>query len=171
MNMYSKVFELHSELLKALAHPKRLEILHLLRDQELTVTEIQQMLDLPQANLSQQLAVLRQAQVVKSRRDGKEIFYSLKDLKFVQASDLVREILIEQHKGTELEDELSYKMSEWLPIVHDPICNMRLSPKTAAFAKKFKGKEYFFCASGCLGEFERSIKEQVSSIKGENEKR
>ncbi|MCC6710776.1 MAG: helix-turn-helix domain-containing protein, partial [Candidatus Pacebacteria bacterium] len=47
--MYSEVFELHAQLLKALAHPKRLEIIHLIRDQELSVSDIHQMLDLPQA--------------------------------------------------------------------------------------------------------------------------
>ena len=56
--MYSQIFELHAHLLKAIAHPRRLEIIHLLRDQELPVGDIHTMLDLPQANISQHLMVL-----------------------------------------------------------------------------------------------------------------
>ena len=53
--MYHQIFAYHTKLLKAMSHPKRLEIIHLLRDQALTVSEIQSMLDLPQpilANIS-----------------------------------------------------------------------------------------------------------------------
>jgi ArsR family transcriptional regulator len=67
--MYAQLFELHANLLKALSHPRRLEIIHLLRDQELPVTDIYTMLDLPQANISQHLMVLRDAQVVHARRE------------------------------------------------------------------------------------------------------
>ena len=75
--MYHIIFRLHTQLLKALANEKRLEIIHLLRDQELTVSEIQTMLDLEQANLSQHLMVLRKLEVVTTRKDGKEIYYKL----------------------------------------------------------------------------------------------
>ena len=60
-NMYSELFRLQANLLKVLAQPKRLEIIHLLRDQRLNVTEIYSMLDLPQANVSQHLLALRAA--------------------------------------------------------------------------------------------------------------
>ncbi len=95
--MYHQVFKLHSDLLKALSHPKRLEIVHLLRDQELSVSQIQTMLDLPQANLSQHLMVLREVQVVEFRREGKEIYYQLTHKNFIKASDLLREVLIDRY--------------------------------------------------------------------------
>ena len=153
--MYQKVFELHSELLKAMSHPKRLEIIHLLRDQELSVWAIQEMLDLPQANLSQHLMVLRSAGVVENRRDGKEVFYSLAHRNFMEASDLLREVLVEKYKDTELEDEFAVKMAELVPIVHDPVCGMRVSPKTAGFGLGYGGKRYYFCASGCFETFKK----------------
>lgn len=154
--MYEKVFELHSELLKAMSHPKRLEIIHLLRDQELSVSEIQEMLDLPQANLSQHLMILRSAQIVRNRRDGKEIFYSLTHKNFMEASDLLREVLVVKYKNTEMESEFEHDMIDLLPLVHDPVCGMRLSPKTAGFGYKFAGEKHFFCASGCLEAFKKS---------------
>ena len=102
--MYYEVFQLHADLLKALSHPKRLEIIHLLRDQELSVNAMQEMLDLPQGNLSQHLMVLREAEVVKTRRNGKQIYYKVAHKNFIKASDAIREILIERHQDSELKD-------------------------------------------------------------------
>lgn len=154
--MYQEVFELHSELLRAMSHPKRLEVIHLLRERTLSVTQIQRMLDLPQANLSQHLQVLRQAGVVETEKKGKQIFYRLAHKNFARASDLLREVLIEKHKDDSLADELTLKMSDLLPVVKDPVCGMRLSPKTAAYAKVENGTTYYFCASGCYQEFKNS---------------
>jgi ArsR family transcriptional regulator len=152
--MYSQLFELHAELLKALAHPRRLEIIHLLRDQELPVADIHTMLDLPQANISQHLTILREAQVVKTRRDGKQMYYSLSSPKIIEASDLLRVVLVEQHTDLQHADELTVNMQDLVPLVHDPVCEMRVSPKTAGFTHMHEGKTYYFCASGCLKKFQ-----------------
>lgn len=154
--MYQEVFRLHADLLKAMAHPKRLEIIHLLRGQTLTVTQIQTMLDLPQANLSQHLQILRQAGVVTAKKIGKQIFYHLAHRNFIKASDLLRQILIEKHQNDPLVDELTLKMSDLVPLTSDPVCSMRLSPKTAAFAHQHHGQTYYFCASGCHSLFKVS---------------
>ncbi len=66
-----------SEFLKALAHEARLIILCLLIEGERSVTEIEQMLSLRQPTVSQQLARLRSDNLVETRRDGKNIYYSL----------------------------------------------------------------------------------------------
>jgi DNA-binding transcriptional ArsR family regulator len=66
-----------SEFLKALAHEARLMILCLLIDGEKSVTEIEQTLRLRQPAVSQQLARLRNDGLVETRRDGKNIYYSL----------------------------------------------------------------------------------------------
>lgn len=153
--MYYEVFKLHSRLLKALSHPKRLEIIQLLREHELPVTQVREMLDLPQGNLSQHLQILRASGVVKTRRVGKQIYYSIAHKNFVKASDLFREILIERNKGA-VSDVLSKKMTELVPLTQDPVCNMRISPKTASFDESFGGKTYYFCASGCLEAFRKN---------------
>lgn len=152
--MYSEIFELHAEILKALAHPRRLEIIQLLRDQELCVSDIYEMLDLPQANISQHLMILREAGIVKTSRDGKQILYSLTDKKIINASDLLREVLIDQHRGTLVADHLTMKMKDLIPVVHDPVCQMRVSPKTAGYHHSHDNQTYYFCASGCLKKFQ-----------------
>ena len=164
--MYYKLFHLHAELLKALASSKRLEIIQLIREQELPVTEIQEMLDLPQGNLSQHLQVLRSAGVVKTRRSGKQIYYSISHKNFIKASDLFREVLIERHKD-EISDIAFKKMVDLVPLVSDPVCGMRVSPKTSAFGLKIKSNDFYFCGSGCFEKFKKSsTRYAVFSFKG-----
>lgn len=156
--MYSQLFQLHADLLKALAHPKRLEIVHLLRDQELPVTDIHTMLDLPQANISQHLMVLRDAGIVSTRRDGKHIYYQLTENTIIEASDLLRQFLLNQHPSSQIDREVKLTMSELVPLVQDPVCQMRLSPKTAGFHLNHNHQDYYFCASGCLAQFQKNPK-------------
>lgn len=151
--MYTEIFELHAGLLKALAHPRRLEIIHLLRDQALCVSDIYAMLDLPQANISQHLMILRDAGALTTRRDGKQIVYALANQKIIEASDLLREVLIDQHQDSDLAHQFALTMKELVPLVHDPVCGMRVSPKTAGDSTRYKNQDYYFCASGCLKKF------------------
>lgn len=66
-----------SRFLKALAHESRLVILCVLAEGEKSVTELEELLDLRQPTVSQQLARLRMDDLVKTRRDGKTVFYRL----------------------------------------------------------------------------------------------
>lgn len=66
-----------AQLLKALANENRLLILCYLDGKELSVSELNQMLDLSQSALSQHLAVLRRDGLVKTRRESQTIYYSL----------------------------------------------------------------------------------------------
>jgi ArsR family transcriptional regulator len=65
------------ETLRLLADPTRSRMLHLLHRGELAVGELQEILGLPQSRISTHLALLRKAQLVNDRRDGKKSFYSL----------------------------------------------------------------------------------------------
>lgn len=65
--------------LKALGNPERLLLLCQLSQGELSVGELEEVLDIRQPTLSQQLGVLRREGMVNTRRDGKKIFYSVAD--------------------------------------------------------------------------------------------
>ncbi len=67
-----------ASLLKAMSNPNRLIILCLLNGKELSVSEINQELNISQSALSQHLAKLRQDNLVDTRRDAQTIYYSLK---------------------------------------------------------------------------------------------
>jgi ArsR family transcriptional regulator len=92
------IFELQAEVCKTLASPKRLEIIHALRDGERTVTDLVEELGVPKANVSQHLAVMRHKGVLKTRRKGVNIYYSLVNPKVVHACTLMKEVLTEQMK-------------------------------------------------------------------------
>ena len=62
--------------LKLLADPTRLRLLNLLQREELSVAEVQEILGMAQSRISSQLALLRQAELVTDRRDGKRAYYS-----------------------------------------------------------------------------------------------
>jgi DNA-binding transcriptional ArsR family regulator len=95
MDNKREFFRLHSELCKALSHPKRQEILVTLREEELTVSELVEKSRIPQPNLSQHLALLKSRGVVLVRRKGHKSYYRLSDKRILQAYDLISEILLE----------------------------------------------------------------------------
>src|SRR3546814_5465302 len=66
-----------ADLLKALANSQRLRILCLLHDNELSVGELNQHVELSQSALSQHLAVLREKALVQTRRDAQTVYYTL----------------------------------------------------------------------------------------------
>jgi ArsR family transcriptional regulator len=74
----------------ALSHPTRIAILEVLRDRELSARTIQDKLGLEQANLSQHLAILRSHQIVVNRKDGNQVFYSIRNPVLVQVLDIMR---------------------------------------------------------------------------------
>lgn len=150
--MYSHLFRLQAKLLKTLAEPKRLEIIHLLREHRMTVTEIYSMMDLSQANVSQHLMVLRKAGLVESEKIGKLRYYSLVDSQILAASDSIREWLLNrEHVNNRSEDFLS--LEELLKPVIDPICGMQITPKTAAYSHRTDTETVYFCASGCWKQY------------------
>lgn len=93
--MDHEFFCMHSELCKTLANDKRQRILGALRDRELTVGELVDETEIPQANLSQHLARMRANGVVNVRREGTRAFYSISNPKLIQAFDLITEVMQE----------------------------------------------------------------------------
>ncbi len=92
------LFEMQSEICKTLASPKRLEILDALKDSEKTVSELVDILGVPKANVSQHLAVMRHVGILRSRREGLNIYYRVANPKVIQACILMREVLTEHMK-------------------------------------------------------------------------
>ena len=68
-----------AELFKGFADPTRVHFLSLLAQEELCVTDISEKVALSQSAISHQLRILKQMQLIKFRRDGKSILYSLAD--------------------------------------------------------------------------------------------
>lgn len=73
-----------AELLKTLSHPARLMLACTLAEGEYSVGELEEALGIHQPTLSQQLGVLREAGIVETRRDAKQIFYRLAEARAAQ---------------------------------------------------------------------------------------
>lgn len=81
-----------SELLKTMSNPSRLAILCCIREQEMSVGELAEFLDLGQSALSQHLARLRDQGLVQTRREQQMIFYSLSSPEVVQLIKVLRKM-------------------------------------------------------------------------------
>ncbi len=68
-----------ADLLRVLSHPHRIRIIHELRNGPLDVNGLQSILDISHARVSQYLSALKQHHLVSERRDGRHVFYSLRN--------------------------------------------------------------------------------------------
>ena len=84
---------LQAEVLKTLASPRRLEILHALARGPLEVGRLAEAIGASQPNVSQHLAVLRSSGIVEAERDGREVRYRLSDSDVMVACGLMRSVL------------------------------------------------------------------------------
>jgi|APSaa5957512535_1039671.scaffolds.fasta_scaffold437208_1 DNA-binding transcriptional ArsR family regulator len=101
------LYDLHARIMKALAHPRRLMIMDQLHEGPKTVSELVALLDLPQANVSQHLAAIREQGIVVAHRQGNTVSYSLPDLRIVEACDLFRGFLADRiRKNQNLADQM-----------------------------------------------------------------
>lgn len=78
-NEIDKYLDDIANLFKVLGDKTRTKILSVIEKQELNVSSISELVGLPISAISHQLRVLRQAKLIKGRKDGKEVFYSLDD--------------------------------------------------------------------------------------------
>lgn len=93
---HASLYELEAEAMKALAHPKRLLILDLLGDgKERNVGELLAETRMSQSNLSQNLAVMRTAGLLSTRRDGNLVYYRVTDPRVVRSVTLMRGVMAE----------------------------------------------------------------------------
>ena len=94
-----KLSEFKAEFFKALANPIRIQIIDALRDGEHTVNQLKEILDIEAPNVSQQLAVLRANNIVTTRKEGNNVFYSIKDPVIFKLLDIAKTIFNNQLAG------------------------------------------------------------------------
>lgn len=101
-NLREEVVRLHAQVCSGLADPNRILIIYSLADGPRSVNEIANHMELPQPTVSRHLKILRERGIVRTERDGQNIFYRLSDHRFVQALDLLRATLADQLKDQAL---------------------------------------------------------------------
>jgi DNA-binding transcriptional ArsR family regulator len=90
--MPQQIANFKAEFFKALGHPVRIRIVDCLRNGEKGVNELSETLKLEQANVSQQLAILRTRNLVIGRKAGGGVFYSVSDRAVFRLLDVAKEI-------------------------------------------------------------------------------
>ncbi len=91
-----EIYRLQAEICRTMAEPTRLEIIETLKDGERTVTELVKATGLRQANVSQHLAVLRQAGLVTTRPYATTVYYRIAYPAITEACQITRQILMDQ---------------------------------------------------------------------------
>lgn len=94
--MEDRIYAYHAEMCKIFSHPKRLELINVLREKEMNVGDLSQRLGLMPANLSQHLTMMRERRILVSRKEGNVVYYRIANPRLLEAFDLLREILFEQ---------------------------------------------------------------------------
>ena len=89
------VYQAHAEFCKTFSHPVRLAILDSFRDGEKTVSRLVIETGATQSMVSQQLSLLRRLGIVRTRKEGRNIYYRLSDKRVLKAYDLVDEVVRE----------------------------------------------------------------------------
>jgi ArsR family transcriptional regulator len=90
-----EIYALQASLLKTMASPRRLELIHLLGvEGPMEVRKLAEHFGIPQPAISQHLAALRSAGLVEAVREGREVRYRLADPEIVAACGLMRQVLI-----------------------------------------------------------------------------
>src|SRR5207245_8611584 len=90
------LFSFHADMCKMLSSAVRLKVIHYLGEEEKSVGELARLCEVPQATLSQHLALMRQRGMLLTRKEGTSIYYRLANPKMLKAYNLMREILSER---------------------------------------------------------------------------
>jgi len=98
--MSHELRQFKAEIFQALGHPTRIAIVEMLRKGEMPAGRLIEQLGLEQANASQHFAVLRSKQIVVSRKEGNQVFYSLRDPALIEVLDILKRYFHSQLSNT-----------------------------------------------------------------------
>lgn len=91
--MNRPIYQVKADFFKTLAHPARIRVLELLRDGERSVGSMVPDVGIEASHLSQQLAVMRRANLVHTRKEGSTVLYSVPDPRIFELLELAKSIL------------------------------------------------------------------------------
>ena len=94
--MQNALRQFKADIFQALANPTRIAIVEILREGEASAGTIFERLGVEQANVSQHLAVLRAKRIVVNRKEGNQVFYSLRSPRLAEVLDVMRLYFEEQ---------------------------------------------------------------------------
>ena len=96
--MDDQIYQYHAEMCQVFSHPKRLEAINILRDGEMSVSELAQKLELTIGNLSQHLSMMKERHILLTRKEGNMVYYRILNPKLIRCFDMMQEMLFDQIK-------------------------------------------------------------------------
>jgi len=89
---------IRADILKALAHPVRILIIHNLAERDMCVCELNKLADIDQSNISRHLSMLKKAGIVSDRRHGMKVIYHLQTPCILKAFQCAVDVIREDNK-------------------------------------------------------------------------
>ncbi|MBE9524275.1 MAG: winged helix-turn-helix transcriptional regulator [Chloroflexi bacterium] len=105
----AEINQLHAQVCSGLADPNRILILYTLAERPYNVSELAEVLDIPQPTVSRHLKILRERGMVFFKREGQAVYYFLADVRVIEALDLLRAMLA---NGLQNQGELAQSVRE-----------------------------------------------------------
>ena len=110
--MTKPVYQAKAEFFKVLGHPARVQVLEVLRSGERSVNALVSEIGIESSHLSQQLGIMRRANIVQTRKEGSTVFYSVADRNLYDLLDVARRIITSSlAESQELLDELRAELT------------------------------------------------------------
>ena len=101
------IYQLHADVCKALAHSIRIEIIDILKDQEIGFGELADKIGIAKSGLSQHLSIMIEKGILIQRKEGLNSFFKVSTDKVSKACQLMREVLIEKiERSTKILEQL-----------------------------------------------------------------
>jgi ArsR family transcriptional regulator len=94
--MEDQIYQYHAEMCQVFSNARRLEVINVLRDGEITVGELAKRLEMTTGNLSQHLSMMKERRILLSRKEGTLVYYRIANPQLIQCFDMMREMLFEQ---------------------------------------------------------------------------
>lgn len=95
-SLAQEINQLHARICSAISEPNRILLIYAIAEQPLNVNNLAEIVDISQSAASRHLKVLRERGLIQAQRDGAQVIYSLADERFIQALDLLREVMLDQ---------------------------------------------------------------------------
>ena len=91
-----EINQLHAGICSAISEPHRILLLYAVADKPLNVNGLAEAVGISQSAASRHLKVLRERGLIQAQREGVQVIYSLADERFIQALDMLREVMLDQ---------------------------------------------------------------------------
>ena len=95
-NLSQEINHLHARICSAISDPHRILLLYAIAEETRNVNSLAETVGISQSAASRHLKLLKERGLIRSERDGSQVIYSLTDHRFLEALDLLREVMLDQ---------------------------------------------------------------------------